>query len=233
MVDESVAILTLAERRRLLDVLDARQRPGSRPQQRRSEGKPTSLLSRLVVCGSCGGHLARALAGGYRVLRCQNRSCPAAVTITEAPLLVYVTEAVLAERGQTRIHEVTEYRDDRPELARIEEALRAASAQLASTDDRGEEERLLAQIATLKARRAEARSAALPATTKRIVTPTRGQQTWGQEFAEAQEADDLAGAARLLREQVDKITVGSTGGRRRVPLSERVLVGYTPPGGLD
>ena len=65
------------------------------------------------------------------------------------------------------------------------------------------------------------------------MTPTRGQQTWGQEFAEAQKADDLASAARLLREQVTKITVESTGGRRRVPLSERVLVGYTPPGGLE
>jgi len=234
VVDESAAILTLAERQRLLDVLDARQRPGSRPQQRRdgTGARPVSLLSRLAVCGSCGGHLARATAGGYRVLRCQNRSCPAPVTVTEAPLIEHVTEDVLAERGQTRIHQVTEYRDDSSELARIAEALRAASQQLAVTDDPAEEERLLGQIASLKARRAEARSAAVPATTKRIVTPTRGQQAWGQEFTEALEADDLASAARLLREQVVKITVKSTGACRRMPLSERVSVGYTSPGGL-
>ncbi len=232
VVDESLAILTLTERQRLLDVLDARLRPGSRPQQRRSQGRPTSLLSRLVVCGSCGGNLARATAGGYRVLRCQNRSCPAPATVTEAPLAAYVTEAVLAERGETRIHEYAEYLlGDGAELARIEEALRAASQALARTDDPEEDARLLAQIVTLKARRAEARTVSLPATTRRIMAPTRGQLSWGQEFVAAQKADDLAEIAKLLREQVDHVTVAPTKGAR-LALSERVSLAFTPEDGL-
>jgi site-specific DNA recombinase len=227
VVDESVAVLSVADRRRLLDTLDARLRPGSRPRQ----GKTPTLLSSLLRCGSCGRTLHRSTSGGgYDGYRCTNRECPAQATVNRARAEQYVIGQVLAERGETREHEYVVVGQDDEALAGIEEALREAGAQLATTDDDEESDRLLTWIANLKARRAEARKVSA-VVTKRLAAPVRGQQTWAEEFEAA--AGDVPEQQRLLREQIEYVTVRPTGQNARTTVADRADIEWVPLGDRD
>lgn len=224
VVDESVQVLTIEERRRLLDVLQARRRPGSRPQQ----GRNPNLLSRLVVCGTCGRNLHHSKVAGLDAYRCAHRECERRPTVLRARIENHVIERVLAERGETRLHE---YRDhtgpDDHELALIEQALRDAGSELATTDDEEREAHLVQQIARLKERRVDARRA--KPQMKKIVTPARGTKTWGEEFRTALDAGDVREQQRLLREQVQRITiraVGQTGSHTAI--EDRALIEFVP-----
>ncbi|MGH3500335.1 MAG: recombinase family protein [Nocardioidaceae bacterium] len=218
IVDESVAVLSVEERQRLLEALDARREPGSRPQR----GKDPALLSGLLTCRSCGSRMHRSTTGqGYESYRCARPGCPHKGNVNRAKIETYVVEQALAERGETRIH-TFEAMPDEQGLALLEQALRDAGSALATTDDDAEVERLLSRIATLKARRAEARQGS---TTKQLVTPVRGQRTWGQEL---REATDPAERQRLIREQVASVVVWSVGRSPNVPMPERTKITWVP-----
>lgn len=222
VVDESVAVLSVEERRRLLAALDGRLRPGSRARQ----GQTPLLLSRLLRCGTCGSTLHRSTSGGgFDGYRCANRDCSAQASVNRKRAEQFVIERALAERGDTRRFEFVTVEPDDADLALIEHSLREAGAELATTDDDEESERLLARIASLKARRADARART---TTKPIVAPTRGQRSWGQEFKAALDAEDVAEQQRLIREQVEHVTIRPTGQSARTPMEARADISWVP-----
>lgn len=220
VVDESVAILSLSERRRLLDALDARLRPGSRPRQ----GQRPHLLSGLLRCSTCGHNLHYSIAAGkYPSYRCAHRGCSAKASVGLPRADAYVVEQALAERGDYRHHEFNVYEPDNAALAQIEEALRDAGRRLTETDDEAEVERLLNRIGSLKSRRAGARSRT---TTKQIVSPSRGQLTFEQEWAAAE--GDVPARQRLIREMIECVTVAPSGRNRRVPVGDRLSIEWVP-----
>jgi hypothetical protein len=164
--------------------------------------------------------------GGFDGFRCANRQCPAQASVNRVRAEEFVIERTLAERGESRMHELTVVGPDDADLALIEQALRETGAALATTDDDAESARLMARIASLKARRTEARSVTAPV--KRLVAPTRGQETWGEEFSAALDAGDVAEASRLLREQVEYVTVQPTGQNARAKVAARASIKWVP-----
>jgi hypothetical protein len=222
-VDEEVAVLSTDQRRRLLSVLDAAKRPGSRAQS----GRSPALLSKLLRCGTCRKTMHRSTSGGgYDGFRCTNRSCARQAAVNRARAEEWIAAEVLAERGETREMEFREYRPDNEALGLIEQGLREAGAELAATDDPDEVERILGRMASLKQRRAEARE--VKPLTKRMVTPVRGGQSWGEEFSTALDSGDVVEAARLLREQVEYVEVSPAGQSARMPMRERARIEFTP-----
>lgn len=222
VVDESVAVLSVEERRRLLAALDGRLRPGSRARQ----GRTPLLLSRLLRCGTCGSTMHRSTSGGgFDGYRCANRDCSAQASVNRARAEEWVVERALAERGDTRHFEYLTVEPDDADLSVIEHALRETLADLGATDDEQEEARLSARIATLKARRADARART---SIKPIVAPTRGQRSWGEEFKAALDSEDVAEQQRLIREQVEHVTIRPTGRNAQTPMEARADISWVP-----
>lgn len=154
IVDESVAILTPAERRTLLAALDAAKRPGSR----QKAGAEPALLYGLARCGTCGGLMYRAMAASkYRQYRCQQRNCARQVGISRDALEDYVTSEFLRRFGRFTVVEVEEIEapDPAPKLADIEAAIAETVARMA--DDDADVEALADRLANLKAARSRAK----------------------------------------------------------------------------
>jgi site-specific DNA recombinase len=228
IVDESVKVVDVDEWRRLLGMLDSAKRPGSRPRQ----GKTPSLLSRLLRCGTCGKALHRSTSGGgFDGFRCANRECDRQASVNRARAEEYVIGRVLAERGETRQHEFRQVSVDSNALAAIGQALREAGAAFANTRDPEERARLLKRMDTLQAREDEARLTVN--VTKPLVSPTRGQATWGEEFTAALDAKEVETAAMLLREQVEYVTVRPTGQNARAAMADRADIEWVPLGDRD
>jgi len=77
----------------------------------------------------------------------------------------------------------------------------------------------------LGARRAAARKAT---DTDALETLSRGQETWGEEFTAALDADDVRHAALLLGEQITAVTVAPGGQSRHTSLTRRCHFDWTP-----
>ena len=158
IVDESLAIITTEERRRLLAALDARKAPGTRLPR-----SDAGLLSGILRCASaeCERPLHRAVAGGRPVYRCANRACKKRVTVSREAVERYVVEEFLAVAGSlpvVRIEEDTAAADDAPRLADIEAAISDTLARMA--DDDADVAALGERLTALKAARAQARAQA-------------------------------------------------------------------------
>jgi site-specific DNA recombinase len=114
VIDESVAVLTREERRRLLAALDARTSPQARPRASRNVTSP--LLSRMVTCGGCNRTMHRGTTQGR-----PSYSCPGCYQ-TVSRLEDHVIERFLEEYGfRHRIRVEQDPRpDDAPHMAEIE-----------------------------------------------------------------------------------------------------------------
>lgn len=197
IVDDDLAVMTPDERRRLVAALDDRRKPGSRP----GVGTKPSLLSGLVVCGSCERPLHRAtVAGGLPYYRCQNRACPAPVGAARAALEAVVEDRFLRAVGRFPVVQVDEVAaEETPRLAEVEAAIADTLSRMAEDD--ADVVALAERLASLKALRIKARS---DASTAREVVIT----TTGETFAEAWAAhEDVAYRRTLLGNALDVIVL--------------------------
>ncbi|GAA5136834.1 recombinase family protein [Alloalcanivorax gelatiniphagus] len=206
VVDESVAILSTAERRQMLATLDAAKLPGTRPQARKS----SALLGGIVRCGSCDGLMYRATAGGkYRQYRCQQKGCRQPVGIARDALEEYVVEEVLRERGQKRLVKSVPIPSDNDEtLVEIEAAIRQTTEAMAKED--ADVAALVERLQALKSRRVDARAGVDRPQNQYRVTG----QTFGREW-ERVGAEDVEARRQLLIGQLEAVRITPGGGRGR------------------
>ncbi|MBT2549803.1 recombinase family protein [Arthrobacter sp. ISL-65] len=181
VVDESIAIMTVSEWRTMVKSLDERDSAQALPRALRSTTSP--LLSGLVSCGHCRDdsdepvRMHRGTTQGRPGYSC--RSCYQTITKFED----YVIEEFLRQKGErvrwSLVREVHE--GAAAMLPEIEHRLSELTAQLQSTDDEEEADRITGQISNLRSMRREARGAA-PVVVQRAVRHTR---TFGEDWAEA------------------------------------------------
>ena len=218
VVDESVAILSTAERRRLLAVLDERKRPGSRVYAAKSG---TGLLSGLIFCDSCDGPLYRATAAGkYPYYRCQNKGCPRQVGVSRTAVEALVVERFLGAVGRLPVVAIEEVEgsDPAPLLADVEAAIAETVSEM--TDDDADVAALSERLASLKSLRSKARAEADAAPqVRQVVTGETFEEAWNRAETDAARRDLLVSG---LEEVV--IFPASGGGRYLDPA--RVLIRF-------
>ena len=212
VVDESVAILSLKEWRRLVDLLDRRDGPQARPRASRAGTSP--LLSRLAMCGHCEAPMHRGTTSGRPCLTC--RKCHQ--TISRSQLEALLIHRLLMERGSLRVWEWTETTEDAADLTEVSHAIDATAA--AMTEDGADMPALAERLDNLKAMRASARSG-----------PAR--KTWtatGQTVADAWEAagDDLA-RREVLAGQIQRLAIVRGRVGRKLDPTRVVLVWQPVP----
>lgn len=225
VVDESVALVSVEEWRRLLSVLDANKRPGSRP---KAALRP-SMLSGLLRCEGCGKNLHRSrVANRYEYYRCGNRECSAQVGVSQLKIEAYIAARVLEERGEDYRFEFDHIADgDRAasDLAAIEQALEETGSALVATRDAAERVRLLKRLDTLQQRQADAEKSCRV----KPVVSIKGGVTWGRDFRAALDAGDVPEQQRLLREVVEFVTIKWAGkGGVHSKIEHRVEVEWLP-----
>ena len=202
VVDEAVAIMTVAEWRAMGEALKNRDTPQSRP--RALKGTTSALLSGLVRCGHCDARMHRKTTQGRAGYYCPQ--CRQTITKLED----YVVEEFLSRMGNSlRMSMVEEVYDGGAELLpEIEHRLRELGEQLQATDDDAEAGDLTQQMANLRQMRREARQAQ----PSRRFVPVRGERTFGEDWAEAETVEDRRA---VLDDALEQITVrrGRGGGR--------------------
>ena len=225
LVDESIAIITPDERRRLLAALDARKAPGTRVY---SSG---GLLSGLLYCDSCDGPLHRATGNGYAYYRCPKRvgakadgRCPAPVSVPREAVERVVVDRFLGAVGRFPVvrFEEAEGASLAPRLAEIEAAI--ADTLAAMTDDDADLDALTSRLASLKDLRAEARAQADAAPG---VRPVRTGETFAEAWAAAE--DDRA-RRDLLASGLEEIVVTPGGGKGRAFDPDRLILHWREAG---
>lgn len=210
VVDESVAVLSVAEWRRLVALLDDRSTPQSRP--RAMAAKTSALLSGLMWCGEhrdkdgAGTRMHRGTNAGREGYHCPE--CHQAITNFES----VVVDEFLRQKGErvrwsvmAEVHE-----GGAAVLPEIEHRLTELGAALQATDDDGEADRLTAEIANLRRMRREARSRA----PKVVLKPTRGTQTFAEDWEDAQDTHERRA---VLDDAVSRIWVTRGGRGRQTP----------------
>jgi DNA invertase Pin-like site-specific DNA recombinase len=217
VIDESVAILTTEERRRLLATLDAAKRPGTR----QKAGHAPALLYGLARCGSCDGLMYRATAAGkYRQYRCQQKGCPRHVGIARDAVEAHVVEEFLRVAGPLPVIlvEEVEAEESGPLLAEVEHAIAETQARMDETEDADEEARLFERLRALKAARRTARAEA-------VAKPEIRTRATGETFEEAwsrTSQEDVEERRGLLLAALDAVEIAPGGGRGRAFDGSRV-----------
>lgn len=200
VVDESVAILSASEWRRLVHQLDSRDSAQAKPRALRS--KTSALLSGLVTCGECDVRMHRGTANGRESFNCPR--CHQTISNIEP----HVVSTFLARHGhEYRLSQVEKVHDGGAALLpEIEHALAELTAELQATDDDDRAEQLTEQIAGLRRRRREAKATETVVELREV----QSSQTWAEDWADA--ADVVARRA-VLDDALAGITVrrGRTG----------------------
>lgn len=213
VVDESIAILSTEDRRRLLELLDDRDTPQSRP--RASKGTTSPLLSRLATCGHCAVNMHRSTTQGRPSLSCP--SCHQ--TISRNQLDGHITGRLLTERGDLNVWEHLDFtQDNSTELADIEQAIQEVAVQM--TKDDADVSALNDQLAALKERRTKARTFPPPHRLWRITNRTV-RTAW-------ESAQDDADRREVLRGQVGSLRIFK-GRLGRYLDPARIEVEWRPP----
>lgn len=98
LVDEDLAIMTVAEYRQLMENIDKRKMPGTRnnPEQQMFLG--------LIKCSECGSTLYKATGNGYDYLRCNDKTCTHQA-ISQPNLEAHIKETVLRTIGNLPVLE--------------------------------------------------------------------------------------------------------------------------------
>ncbi|PFG44149.1 DNA invertase Pin-like site-specific DNA recombinase [Isoptericola jiangsuensis] len=200
VVDESIAIMTPAERRAMLATMDSAKRPGARTH---GNAEP-ALLYGLARCDGCGSLLHRASSsGGYTTYRCSDagKRCPTRVSISRPALEEHVVAEVIRVAGELPVTfaEVTA-REEPSQRAEVEAAITDTLTALGQVDDLEQEEQLNARLRRLKAARREARS-----------KPDHAEVTLhetGETFAEVLDrVKDVEERRRILGAAISTVTV--------------------------
>jgi site-specific DNA recombinase len=204
IVDESVAILSAAQRRQLLATLDRGKRPGSR----QKAGAEPALLYGLIRCGTCSGLMYRATAASkYRQYRCQHRACAQQVSIARDAVEAYVVDETLSLWGHKPVvlSETVDVPVDAQRLADIEAAIQETARAL--TEDEADVALLAERLAALKEARSTVRTGASRSAVFKV--SARPLATlWDA-------TDDVEEHRQLLLGRVDEVRVGVGGGRGR------------------
>lgn len=204
VVDESVAILTTQERRRLIATLDEAKRPGTRQRG----GTEPALLYGLIRCASCRGLMYRATAAGkYRQYRCQQKGCPKPVGIARDAVEEHVVAVVMTKVGDrlatTPVEVVTE--DNAPLLGDIEAAIRDTIEAMAL--DGADVDALAGRLVPLKEARASARGRVATRRQFRVSGETL-KQKWRR-------TSDVEARRQLLLGWLEAVYISGGGGRGR------------------
>lgn len=180
VVDESVAIMSVAEWRAMIASLDNRDSPQSKPRALKSKTSP--LLSGLIWCGDCERRMWRGT-----VQKREAYSCPGCHQ-TVSNIEDHVIAEFLAAKGdRLRLSAVEEVYDAGAEvLPEIEHRLAELGAQLQETDDDEHAERLEEQMRNLRHLRREARARKPVSEWK----PVHSEQTYGEDWAAAETVAD-------------------------------------------
>lgn len=212
IVDESVAIMSPAERRQMLAALDAAKRPGSRS----TSNKEPALLYGIVRCGTCDGLMYRATAAGkYKQYRCQQKGCPKHVGIARDALEAYVSEVVLRERGDRRlVKSIPIVGPDDGTLAELEHEIRETTRAMERDD--ADMPVLIERLEALRHRRTEAREGVDQPKNQYRVT---GQRL-GREWARVGDGD-IEARRQLLLDQLKAVRILPGGQRGRAFDSDR------------
>ncbi|MCM0620026.1 recombinase family protein [Nocardioides bruguierae] len=213
VVDPSVAIISPAERRSLLAILDGAKRPGSRQR----EGREPALLYGIVRCASCDGLLYRATAAGkYKQYRCQHQGCQQPVGINRPLLEMYVVDRVLEERGAERSI-VSVRQDSGPDLELVAEIdAEINETALLLTRDSVDSQAVLERLESQKRTRAEAIAAVSGEPVYRVTTFALIQD-WAR-------TRDVESRRQLLLGHVDAVRISGTGRRGRGLDTDRVQI---------
>jgi site-specific DNA recombinase len=192
VIDESVALLTVGERQRLLDLLSDPTSPQRRPRAARSTTSP--LLAGLATCGECGTTMHRGTTTGRPSL-----TCPKCYqTVSLAQLHPHVLHRLTSERGTVeRVTWIsTSTGSDTTRLAEIENAI--AHTTQAMAEDGADVPALVRQLDSQKQLRSDLRKAPAP----------RSWRGTGQSVVEALEsASDDEERRIVLAEQVERIEI--------------------------
>lgn len=150
VIDESVAVLTPAEHRQVIAMLDTRNSPQALP--RASKKSTSPLLSGLVECGECRQIMHRGTAQGRPSLSCPR--CHQTISRLED----HIVERLIKERGEELAIELIPVPTDEVEsLANVEAAISDISTLL--TRDEADTAALIARLDELKRMRSNARTA--------------------------------------------------------------------------
>lgn len=202
VVDESVAILTTDERRRLLAMLDERKRPGAAPRT-----VDTALLSGLIVCGECHGPMHRAtVARRFRYYRCPKGAGHAG--ISRPGVEENVETRFLAAVGHMAVveEETLAGEESAPRLADVDAAISETLASM--SDDDADMDTLSDRLASLKELRKRARA-------ETHAEPETRQVATGETFAEAWHSSDSEREHNAyLRHALAAVVIAPTDGRR-------------------
>lgn len=201
VVDDSVAILTPAEWRSLVRILDERDTPQTMPRAMRA--KTSGLLSGLLVCAEHGDKAPRMWRGtvqGRASYYC--RECHAVISNFEE----VVIEEFLRQKGERTRWSVVEetHEGGAALLPEIEQRLNELDKAIRDAAGRDERLRLQLQQSNLLDLRDEKRAQA-PAVTLR---PVRHTQTFGEDWAFA---EDVAERRLVLDDAVKRIWVARGG----------------------
>jgi site-specific DNA recombinase len=223
VVDESVAILSAAEWRRLVANLDDRTSPQSKPRALRS--KTSALLSGLLLCGEhledeSGTRMHRGTAQGRPGYYCP--TCHQTITNFED----IVIEQFLWAKGEhvrwSRMEEVHE--GGAAVLPEIEHRLTELGTRLQATDDDDEADQLTEQIASLRKMRREARAIS----PQIVMREVRGTQDFGEDWAQATTVEEQRA---ILDDAIERIWVlrGRPGRRTPETVLARLVIEWKMP----
>lgn len=216
VIDESVAIISTEERRRLISLLDDAKRPGSRPRT----GKTPELLAGMVICANCQGRMHRgSVSSKYLVFRCQQTECSKRVTVIRSHLETYVVQQFLAKRGAYPDYTFERRRGDDDVQRADLEAARDDVLDMMKRDD-VDMLQLVSQLNSLKARLASAESSQA---TNAVYDYTG--QTVAERWAEE---DDIEQRQKTLRSHIEGVRVASTGQRGKEFDPARVSIDWLP-----
>ena len=220
IIDESIAIMSPEEHRRLLAVLDAAKKPGTRP--RASE--ESSLLGMLPRCGTCGSLLHRStVASKYRYFRCANAQCARQVGCARDALERHVVAEFLRVKGnEPKIVFTLEPRDEPVRLVELEHAITETTSAMQADD--ADMESLSRRLQNLKQARVTAR-----AESGQPGMPTYhidASQTYQEAYLSAQTTEERRD---LLMSEIAAVTVGPGGKRGNQFDSSRVTIKWGRP----
>ncbi|WP_351224001.1 recombinase family protein [Streptomyces sp. NPDC002133] len=193
-------------------------KPSTRPGGERKR-RARLLSGGLLRCSTCGGSLRVNQTGGKNPTTrysCRGASdgtgCARGVSIVAERIEEHIESTFLGMVGRFDVVEVRETVREVADLAAVEAAIKAATAELADVDDDEREAELLADLRTMKARRKQL--ADMPTEPLVEYVPT------GETFAEAWAARDTDGRRALLENAIHHVVIRpGVRGRRGVDAS--------------
>jgi site-specific DNA recombinase len=211
VIDESVAILTTEERRRL----QARLEEGKRPGSRQKAGLEPALLYGLIRCGTCDGLMHRATtAVKYQGYRCQQKGCSKPVGVVRQSVEDLVVDQVMFAAGDKPVITAAEVHsgDNAALLADTEAAIRETTAAMAL--DESDMDVLSRRLTRLKEMRADARAGVERTPEFRV-----SAQTLTERWVRTSGVEERR---QLLIGQLEAVRIGVGGGRGRAFDATRV-----------